>query len=270
MEEGARHRAGRKSGRPGIKNVLGTDRQRKAWLYRVKGDLLTLYGLAMGFSPHPPWGRRWRRGKGHQGPHLGLGTSRGMPLEHCMGALHGSIDPSLAADGLDPSAICGGPHEVLCWIRNQPVMVDHAVLPGLLGGAEWARGDMKEKDMKEKEKSFRTKIWAPAAELPWMRSMRKKQNIETSEQSNKRSGNNTNRTRDITRVSRSMYVTIEHGVMIDHARHSIEQHDMNTRMPRSYCACSQVTYEYCYCRYTTRAHIIMCSAGTCGSRCSDR
>ena len=27
----------------GTKDVLGTDRHRKAWVYRVKGDLLTVY-----------------------------------------------------------------------------------------------------------------------------------------------------------------------------------------------------------------------------------
>ena len=32
----------------GTKDVLGTDRQRKAWLYRVKGDLLTLYTWGAG------------------------------------------------------------------------------------------------------------------------------------------------------------------------------------------------------------------------------
>ena len=73
-------------------------------------------------------------GKGHQGPRMGTGTSREMFLEHCMGALHGSI----AADVLDPSAVCGGPHEVCYWIRDQSVMVDHAGIPGLLGGGEWA------------------------------------------------------------------------------------------------------------------------------------
>ena len=49
--------------------------------------------------------------------------------------MHGSI----AADGFDPSAVCGSSHEVLPPIRNGAVMVDHAGLPGLLGVAERAR-----------------------------------------------------------------------------------------------------------------------------------
>ena len=81
-------------------------------------------------------------GKGHQGPHMDTGTSREMFLQQCRGAwVHGSI----ATDGFDPSAVCGGPHEVFSRVRNRAVMVDHTVLPGLLGGAEWAREENSDK-----------------------------------------------------------------------------------------------------------------------------
>ena len=71
-------------------------------------------------------------GKGHQGLHMGLGTSREMFWEHCMGALH-----TLHAGGSpDPSAVCGGLYEM---INNPSVVVDHAGLPGLLGAGGRAR-----------------------------------------------------------------------------------------------------------------------------------
>ena len=49
--------------------------------------------------------------------------------------MHGSI----VADGFDPSAVRESSHKALPWIRDRAVMVDHAGLPGLLGGAERAR-----------------------------------------------------------------------------------------------------------------------------------
>ena len=80
-------------------------------------------------------------GKG-PGPHMGTGTSREMFLAQCRGAwVHGCI----ATDGLDPSAVGGNPHEASPWIRNQAVLVDHAGVPGLLGGGEWAREENSEK-----------------------------------------------------------------------------------------------------------------------------
>ena len=59
-----------------------------------------------------------------------------------MGALHGSIDPSLAADGSDPIAVCGGSLYASLVIDevSSPVR-DGAVgkgLPGLLGASERA------------------------------------------------------------------------------------------------------------------------------------
>ena len=72
------------------------------------------------------------RGKGHQEPHMGSGTSQEMFWEHCMGALH-----TLHADGnSDPSAVCGGLYEML---NSRSVVVDHAGIPGLLGASGRAR-----------------------------------------------------------------------------------------------------------------------------------
>ena len=42
----------------------------------------------------------------------------------------------IASDVLDPSAVCGNPHEALYWIRNQSVLVDHAD-DSFTGPTEW-------------------------------------------------------------------------------------------------------------------------------------
>ena len=189
-------------------------------------------------------------GKGHQGPHMGTGTSREMFLQQCRGAwVHGCI----AADGFDPGAATGSCHEnKASRVLDRAMMVDRAGLPELLGVFEGARrrNQVIRLPINENTNEHETEI----------RRTNRSREIDTKIRRTNRSREiHTNRSREIDIANdRSMYVTIAHAVMIENARNSIEQHDTNTntntntRMPRPYCACSQVTYEWCHCRCMTR------------------
>ena len=165
---------------------------------------------------------------------MGTGTSRELFLQQCRGAwVHGSI----VTDGFDPSAVCESSHEALPPIRNGAVMVDHAGLPGLLGGAERAR--FKELRSRNSVRKYDDETMIRRDDDHECHDT----NAPTYNNTHNHTRPYTNRSREIDIASdRSMYVTIAHAVMIENARNSIEQHDTNTntntntRMPRPYCA----------------------------------
>ena len=82
---------------------------------------------------------------------MGPGTSREMFLQHGGGAwVHGGI----AADGFDPSAVCGLLHEAPPPVRNGAVIkATRAGLPELLGVDERA-GSSKEVEGKPVERKY--------------------------------------------------------------------------------------------------------------------
>ena len=93
-------------------------------------------------------------GKGRQGPHMGPGTSREMFLQHGGGAW---VHAGIAADGFDPSAVCGLLHEAPTPIRNGAVIkATRAGLPELLGVDERV-GSSKEVEGKSVKENMITK-----------------------------------------------------------------------------------------------------------------